>query len=134
MIKPPKMAFMKPINDTNKIIERLKQLRPSPGYSWWWDTESKNLDQSYDEGCWCLPLHDSSDTCDNFAYIDIVRREDGKFGLCVRVEFFDSDGKFVTLQTDNLIFVRNTLQEAKRKVDMLLALDSGEIVERGPLG
>ena len=128
MIKPPKMTFMKPINDTNKIIERLKQLHPSPRYSWWWDTESTNLDQSYDEGCWSLPLHDPSDTGDNLAYIDIVRRKDVKFGLHVSVEFFDSDGKFGKLQTDNCIFVYNTLQEAKQKVDMLLALDSGEIV------
>jgi hypothetical protein len=96
------------MNNFDEIRARLKQLRPTPGYSWWWDDDQ-----------WALQLY-GSDTADDEGYIAIVHTEDGRWGIKVVI---GEPG----MGTDKLIFVTNYLEEAKRKVDMLLAWDSGEI-------
>src|SRR5262245_46853475 len=112
------------MNEINQLIARLKQLKSTAGYSWWWDEDNAVVKHSFDGGCWCLLLHDGSNTAEGAGYIAIVRRKDGKWGLHAIAH---SDEAEATYGTDNLIFVTGTLEEAKRKVDMLLRVDSGEI-------
>jgi hypothetical protein len=97
----------------DQIRATLKQLYATPGYSWWWDEEGEDGPQ------WALLLHDDSDTADDAGYI-AIRQTDWRWAVKV---VLGEPG----ISPNQPIFVCDTLQEAKRKVDMLIAFDSGPI-------
>jgi hypothetical protein len=98
------------VNNFDEIRARLKQLRPTPGYSWWWDEDQ-----------WALLLHDGDpNNADDEGYIAIVQMKSRKWGIKVLI------GE-PSMGPDGIIFLSNSLEEAKHKVDMLLGWDSGEI-------
>ena len=108
----------------NEIRAILKRFYPRPGYGWLWDTECGDEDQ------WLLPLRDSNDGDMDYeaGVITISPVKYGKWGVGICIDVDDAH----VWGTDNFIFVCNTPQEAKRKVDILLGWNSGEIPLFGP--
>ena len=102
----------------NEIRKRLKQLYPDPEPGVW----------DWDEGQWDweLSLRDNGDP----GYVAIVPLRDGKlFKYKIKPEIWHNEWaiKFVGVGFDTLIFIRGTLQEAKRHLDMLIGFDTPEI-------
>ena len=73
---------------------------------------------------WALLLHDDNpNNADDEGYIAIVPMESGKWGIWgIKVVIAKPN-----MGPDGIIFLSNTLEGAKHKVDMLLGWDSGEI-------
>jgi hypothetical protein len=90
----------------SQVRARLKQLRYTAGYGWWWDEDQ-----------WALLLSDLNDTdsADEAGYVAIVPTEYRRWAIRFVID---------ELASDDLFFVRDTLEEAKRHVDMLLASDT----------
>ena len=107
------------MSNINRIRTKLKELNaPKP---WFWD-------QAEDQ--WVLHLYNDWDVEDVEGYI-AIRKKEVKWGVVViglkewsTKSHMDSD---FNLYYDELILLSETLQEAKRKVDLLLGSDSGEI-------
>jgi hypothetical protein len=92
----------------------LKQLQCTAGYGWWWDEDQ-----------WALLLSDLNDTdsADEAGYLAIVPIEARRWAI----RFVIPEEWARGLASDDLLFIRDTLQEAKRHVDMLLASDTPDI-------
>src|SRR5215467_9373463 len=105
----------------DKIKVLLKRFHPRPQGAWVWETEQRR-DQ------WLLPLYDSNDAeidyeADVVAVITINPTKHRKWGVGIYIKLEERR----SWRTDGLIFVSNTPEEAKRKVDMLLRSNSGEL-------
>jgi hypothetical protein len=94
-----------------EIRASLKRLEPTKGYSWFWDDQ------------WALLLSelDERETADEAGYVAIVPEEQYRW----RVRFVIGEEWGHGFDPRNLIF--EGLSEAKRYVDMVIGLDSGEI-------
>jgi hypothetical protein len=102
----------------DKIKVLLKRFHPRPECAWMWETEQRR-DQ------WLLPLYDDNDAdveTGVVAVITINSTKRGKWGVGIYIKL--EEGR--SWRTDGLIFVSNTPEEAKRKVDNLLRLNSPE--------
>jgi hypothetical protein len=125
----------------DKIRLLLKRFYPRRGWEWdtdFWDEhlwmEHEYIDPEIEidtingiDGTWLLSLRDSNDGDIDFeaGFICVVPTKDGKWGVWMLI----GDEDDCDWDTDDLIFVSNTPQEAKCKVDMLLGSNSGEIPE-----
>jgi hypothetical protein len=97
----------------DEIRARLKRLRQAERCRWFWDEE---------EDQWALPLSDlDGKTIDVIGYVALLPDHVGRWHL--RFVIGDEWGR--DFDPRNLIFAR--LPEAKRYVDMLIGLDSGDI-------
>jgi hypothetical protein len=105
----------------NQIRARLKQLHCTPGYGWWLDKDCEEV--PYDQ--WALLLSDRNNTqsADEAGYVAIVPTQDWRWAI----RFVIADEWGHGPGVDDLSFVTNTLQEAKRHVDMLLGFDTPDI-------
>ena len=102
----------------DKIKVLLKRFHPRPECAWMWETEQRR-DQ------WLLPLYDGNDAdieTGVVAVITINSTKRGKWGVGIYIKL-DAARSW---RTNDLIFVSNTPEEAKRKVDNLLRLNSPE--------
>src|SRR5262249_56005159 len=103
----------------DKIKVLLKRFHPRPECAWVWETEQRR-DQ------WLLPLYDSNDAdikTEAVAVITINPTKHGKWGVRIYIKL--QEGR--SWRTDGLILVCDTSEEAKRKVDILLGSNSGEL-------
>ena len=96
----------------NEIRARLKRLYPTKGYGWWWDEDQ-----------WALLLSDldETETVDEAGYVAIVPEKEGRW----RVRFVIAKEWGHGFDPSSLVF--EGLSEAKRFVDAVIGLDSGEI-------
>lgn len=106
---------------SSQIRARLKQLHRTPGYGWWLDTSVPDV--RYDQ--WALLLFDpnNTETVDEAGYVAIVPTEDRRWA----VRFVIADEPDHGLAMNDPLFVCETLQEAKRRINMLLGFDTPEI-------
>ena len=93
-----------------EVRARLKRLESSKEYSsWFWDEEQ-----------WALLL-DDRETADETGYVAIVPEKYGRW--CVKFVIAEEWGD----DFDPRILIFEELSEAKRYVDMVIGLDSGEM-------
>jgi hypothetical protein len=95
----------------NEIRARLKRLEPTKGYGWFWDEDQ-----------WALLLSDVDERKTVEAgYVAIVPEKEGRG----RVRFVIAEEWGHGFDPSSLVF--EGLSEAKRFVDAVIGLDSGEI-------
>jgi hypothetical protein len=111
---------MSELPDKIKVLLKRFYLRPECG--WRWETEQRRNQ-------WLLPLYDSNDAdieTGIVAVITINPTKRGKWGVGIYIKLEEGRG----WRTNGLIFVSNTPEETKRKVDILLGSNSGELPPR----
>jgi hypothetical protein len=106
----------------DKIKVLLKRFHFRPECPWVWETKKS-------KGQWLLPMYNSNDAdieTGVVAVITINPTKGGKWGVGIYIKL--EEGR--SWRTDGLIFVSNTPEGVKRKVDILLGLNSGELPPR----